>query len=184
MRLSKEITKQLLDKAGLTLSTPSVGNRLSEIIWEKTGERLGVNTVKRLLGIYNDNGNPRRFTLEVVAHFLGYENYEELVRLSENNNSGFLKNAPGDIVSAKLKPGTIVTITYRPDRMLMLRHEEADLFIVVRSENSKLHKGDLCNVVHLKSGMPFYATDVKRNGKNLGNYIAGEDGGIKIVEVI
>lgn len=184
MKLSKELRNKLLNKAGLTMGTPAVGSRLSEIIYAKTGQRLGVNTIKRLIGIYDDGCKPRRFTLEVVAKYLGYKTLDELMKHNEKENSGFLNNVSGDIVSAELKPGAIVTITYSPDRMVMLRHEEGDQYMVVRSENSKLLKGDLCSAVHIRSGMPFYATDVTRKGKKLGRYIAGEDGGIKIVEII
>lgn len=184
MKLSKEIISKMLDKAGLTMGTPALGSRLAEIIWAETGERLGVNTIKRLIGIYDDGCNPRRFTLEVVAHYLGYDTYEELIKSAENDNSGFLNSAMGDIVSTELKQGALVTITYRPNRMIMLRHEEGNQYFVVRSENSKLLKGDLCNVVCIRSGHPFYATDVTRNGQKLGYYIAGEDGGVTIVEVI
>lgn len=184
MKLSKEIINKILNKAGLTMGTPALGSRLSEIIQAETGERLGVNTVKRLIGIYEDGSNPRRFTLEVVARYLGYNTYEELIKNTENGDSAFLSDFSGDIVSADLKPGALVTITYRPDRMIMLRHEEGDLYIVVRSENSKLLKGDLCTVAHIRSGLPFYVTDVIRNGQKLGHYIAGEDGGVTIVEVM
>ncbi|MBQ0115679.1 MAG: hypothetical protein KBT10_07400 [Bacteroidales bacterium] len=184
MKLSQEIINKILDKAGVTMGTPALGSRLSEIIQAETGERLGVNTVNRLMGIYEDGSNPRRFTLEVVSRYLGYNTYEELIKNSENDNSSFLNKVSGDIVSADLKQGALVTITYRPDRMIMLRHEEGDLYIVVRSENSKLLKGDLCTVAHLRSGFPFYVTSVIRNDQNLGRYIAGEDGGVTIVDVM
>ena len=184
MKLSKEIIYKLLDKAGLTLATPAVGTRLSEIIKAETGERLGVNTINRLIGLYEVECKPRRFTLEVVARYLGYENYEELIKNTESDNSCFLSDITSDIVSANLKNGALVTITYRPDRLIILCHEEGNMYIVARSENSKLHKGDLCTIVHIKSGIPLFASNVTRNGQNLGQYIAGEDGGVTIVEVI
>ena len=184
MKLSNEIIAQMLDKAGLSINSPAVAERLADEIGKVTGDRLGVNTIKRLLGIYEDGRNPHRFTLDMVARYLDFDSYEALLKQSKNGNSEFITDKDLDVDSATLAVGTLVTITYQPAREIMLRYEGDEKYTVVRSTNSKLQKADICTISHLIKGQPLFASQVVRDQKDLGRFIGGEEGGIKITEII
>lgn len=58
-----------------------------------TGEHIGVNTLKRLLGFIDDEREPRISTLDVIARYLGFENWEMLKIFDDRSNSSFESSA-------------------------------------------------------------------------------------------
>ena len=184
MGVSEEIKSMLLKKAGLTLASAQVAQRLSDAIFEVTHDRISVNTLKRLLGLSSDTRNHHRFTLDVIARYLGYNSCYEMERYTNNSDSDFITKNSGDVVSAELKPATLITLTYRPNRRLMLRYEGNEVFTVVISQNSKLYVGDRCTIQYFKPGFPLFALNVIRNGIDLGRYVAAQDSGITIVDIL
>lgn len=184
MHLPKEIINALLKKAELKISTPSVGEKLSDKIFNATGERLGANTIKRLLGFFSDTHTPHRFTLDVIAHYLEYESYEDLKQKKTKEGSRFLEESAKEINPSELALGAIVTLIYAPQKELTLRFNGEGAFTVINHSSSRLKKGDVFKIMMIKEGLPLIATEVMREGKNLGTYIAGENSGVKIKEVL
>lgn len=185
MHLPKEIINALLKKAELKISTPSVGEKLSDKIFNATGERLGANTIKRLLGFFSDTHTPHRFTLDVIAHYLEYESYEELLQKKAKVGSRLLEPSnTKEIHPSELAQGAIVTLGYAPRKELTLRFNGDNAFTVINHSSSRLKKGDIFKIMMIKEGLPLIATEVLREGKNLGTYVAGENSGVKIKEVL
>ncbi len=184
MRLPEDITKLLLDKSGFKISTPSLGDKLSDSIFNATGERLGANTIKRLLGFFSDSHVPHRYTLDVIAHYLGYDNYGDLERKVPKPGSRVMGEFTRELVPEALPLGAVVTIAYAGGRELSLRYNGGELFSVVSHESGHLQKGDVLKIRLIKDGLPLVASELLRDGKPLGAYLAGERDGIKILDVL
>lgn len=48
---------------------------LQQYIAERTGEQISASTLKRLWGYIKDGGSPRTYSLDVLAHAVGYKNW-------------------------------------------------------------------------------------------------------------
>ena len=143
-----------------------------------TGERISQNTIKRLTGFLPDHRTPRIQTLDVLARYLGYNNWDKL-RLEDDalSNSAF-DGIPDELVATTLKKGQRVEVKYSPGRRLLLLHEGEGCFLVEESERSKLQVGDEIMITHLVNGYPLLCSDVRRDGNSLGAFTGGKAQGI------
>lgn len=178
MIFSPYIQERLKGKCGIDLREPADAERLVLDIEKTTGEHIGVNTMKRLLGMIDDEREPRVSTLDIVAHYLGHQDWEELKLFDKGSNSAFGDDDEGVLQTSNLTEGGILAVSYPPDRVLKLRHLGGGRFIVEHSEQSKLHVGDVLTVTHFVKGYPLLASDVTRDGESLGAFTAGKERGI------
>ncbi len=175
--------RQLLEKRlGMAIRRPADCETLALDMESATGEHVGVNTVKRLLGFKPDEREPRLTTLDIFARYLGFGNWEELQGLDSKSNSSF-GSQPDALMASDIVVGQTVTITYLPDRRVVLRKLRDDVFAVVDSENSKLHVGDEATVSSFMLHYPLPIARVGRNGQNLGNLLLGKVSGLTSIDV-
>lgn len=148
-----------------------------------TGINISINTLKRLLGMVNDVKQPRQFTLDTIAHYVGHESWEAMSKFaSEMGNSAF--EDVESVAVASLSDDDVIELTYAPDRMVRLRHCRGGECVVLESVNGKLREGDVVDVPHLVLGYPLYAKNVTRGGVALGSFTAGKIGGITGIRII
>lgn len=177
MKLDKVIIKMLSDRARVDVTSPSGADFLRHDIHAKTGEPLSLNTVKRLLGILPYDSDPRLSTLDIIAIYLGYENWNILQSTVENKISGF--NVNTRFINAEDLPDDCkVIIEWRPGRVILIQHKGEGKYIVLESHNSKLLKGDILTLSQIAVGFPFMVKEVERGGVSLGNYMAAAVDGI------
>ena len=134
--------------------------------------------MKRLVGMIDDEREPRLSTLDIVAHYLGHQDWEELKLFDKGSNSAFGDDDEGVLQTSNLPEDSIIAVSYPPDRVLKFRHLGGGRFIVEQSEHSKLHVGDVLTVTHFVKGYPLLASDVTRDGESLGAFTAGKERGI------
>lgn len=170
----------LQQKLGCNISSASDCQKLIYDIEAKTGEKLGVTTMKRLLGFTSEKAAPRQSTLEILARYLGFDTFSQLDDAIHNIGDSNFDNNSDSIISASLKRGDRVNLSYSPNRILRLVHLCLDEFEVVESINGSLRKGDRIFVDSLTTGLPMIAKNVIRHGESLGCYTAGKKLGIKI----
>lgn len=152
-------------------------------IFEKTGTMLSVNTIKRLFGLIKETANPRLYTLDTIAKYLNYKDWDDLNRATNVNSYsefGYLDR----ISSASLAAGDVVKFRYDPDRAVTLTYIDDNKFNVTESVNSKLKKDDEVLITNFVSKYPVIVTQVIRNGANIGNYIAGKISGLKALQLL
>lgn len=178
MIFSPFIQKQLKHKSGVDFQDPSDAAQLALDIETVTGEHMGVNTMKRLLGMIDDEREPRVSTLNIVARYLGYADWEELRLFDNGSNSDFGDDEEGVLVASSLSEGSRLSISYAPDRVVRLCHLRDEHFVVEHSANSKLKEGDEIVVTHFVKGYPLLVGEVIRNGRSLGRFVAGRERGI------
>ncbi|MDE6786805.1 MAG: hypothetical protein K2J46_07195, partial [Muribaculaceae bacterium] len=71
MKLTGECINKLSEKLGVDVSTPAGATWLQLDIETATGERLGLNTVKRLVGVLSSDAKPRVSTIKIISDYLG-----------------------------------------------------------------------------------------------------------------
>ncbi|MDE6645496.1 MAG: hypothetical protein K2J97_05380 [Muribaculaceae bacterium] len=159
---------------------------LAESIFEVTGQRLGVTTVKRMFGfVGNDRVVPRSSTMDIIAAYLGYNGGMKAVVGALDagvNISLFVDDNWSDIEN--LATGAQVKFSYRPDRTIVMTHLGGCVFEIDEALNSKLVEGDVVKVSYLAVGFEFVASQVVREGECLGGYHSAKCGGVSSVEML
>ena len=177
MKLSPFITELLREKSGNEIRLSRDCELLALDVESVTGEHIGVNTMKRLLGFIADEREPRISTLDIIARYLGYDDWEAL-RLMDANSSNSSFDDRDEYLACYLEIGQRVLVSYPPNRTLTIENQGDNHFIVLESENSKLLKGDQLTLTHLVRGYPLLVADVMREGSSLGAFTAGKSQGI------
>ena len=183
MRLPFHIIEMLKRKLGSSLRLPSDCELLSLDIEGKTGVRIGATTLKRLIGFADDERTPHASTLDVIARYLGYAHWDELMTVEDKGNSDF-DVSDGEVRSADLQPNACVEITYLPDRKVRLLYLGNRLYRVEESENSKLLLGDEVEILNFVLHHPLLVLNVWRSGESLGQFTAGRVSGLSSIRVL
>ena len=183
MKLPFHIIQLLKKRSACDLRLPSDSEFLSLDIESKTGVHIGATTLKRLLGFAQDERMPHASTLDVIARYLGYANWDELSKIEDKGNSGF-GASDDEIRSADLQLDAHVQVEYLPDRKLKFRYLGNQHYRVVESQNSKLLVGDEVEVQSFVLHHPLLVLSVLRNGQSLGQFTAGRVSGLSSIKVV
>lgn len=173
------------DKFDYSFKSATDFDKLERIIKEHSKDTLNASTLKRVWGYSKSSSKPRRTTLTILARIIGFRDWESYVenkRKEIRTESGFIPNTIIDV--PRLVSGDIICFKWNPDRRITLRFQGNELFEVLEQENSSLKAGDTFRSLHIREGYPIYCKDVMRASENLGDYIAGEEHGIRDVKLI
>ena len=183
MTLPFHIIELLKKESGSELRLPSDCEVLSLDIEGKTGVHLGATTLKRLIGLAQDERTPHQSTLEVIARYLGFTNWEQLMNIEDKGNSDFGTN--GDELRADdMSAGMQVEVTYLPDRAVTFQYLGNRHFVVISGVNSKLSAGDEVEIFNFVLHHPLLVLNVWRNGMSLGQFTAGRVSGLSSIQVL
>ncbi|MBE6308341.1 MAG: hypothetical protein E7087_03430 [Bacteroidales bacterium] len=185
---TEEINKNLRERveavAGEKIETPRDFNILAMRILDKNGTYISPITLKRFWGYLGKDKQkpPYKHTLNILAKYAGYINYDEFINEKENNiESNFLLNKC--LQTRSLRKGCKLEIKWRPNRCVTVQYEGMEMFKVTESINSKLSKGDTFIVGEIVDGEPLILSHLIHEGKQPVNYICGRLGGIKFREL-
>ncbi|MDL2323500.1 hypothetical protein LJC52_05905 [Bacteroidales bacterium OttesenSCG-928-A17] len=146
-------------------------------IKKTTGQTISLNTIKRLLGFVQGTCESRLSTLDIVAKYINFCNWDELTQcIQKDGNSEFQSIEEIDI--KELTTGQGIVFTYSPDREVHLKFLAGNLFQVTKSKNSKLLPEDILQINHFVLYYPLIIVDVCRDNKSLGRFTAGKISGI------
>lgn len=185
MANENEILRMIRQKVGLNMTRSVDFDVLSQSIKDTTNENLGVNTLKRLFGFKTDKVVPRLSTMDIIAQYLGSDDYESLLkRLGDDADISIF--TPIDCIEVQsLERGTQLRLSYDPNRVYFLTYIGQCQFIVNDVEGShNIQKGDLLTITQLAVGHRFVVAHVNRNGEDLGAYESAKYRGLKSVEII
>lgn len=180
------ICRSVEQSLGHALNTPRDFDKLSESIFARTGALLSRNTLRRLWGRIDEGTHPRRSTIVILLHFLGYRDAESFLR-EDGNESEALRS--GIVmrrhlsVSADLHKGNRLRLTWQPGRVCDVEYLGNLYFRVTASERTRLQPGDtfLCNLII--EGEPLYLDQLRHAGNVQQNttpmsYVCGMDTGV------
>lgn len=183
--MKQNLLKQEVERIfGRQLTEARDFEQLSHLLLSHTRERLSPTTLKRLWGyLKNEEVETRPHTLDVLARFVGYKNYEDFCANAERLDevqSGV--KAEEKIATEGLRRGQRLVITWRPDRRIMVRHLGNSQFEIVEAKNTKLSVGDTfrCHLMILHE--PLYLDEVVQQGQSARVYVAGQKDGV-VIEV-
>ena len=180
-KLPTPLREKIEETLGKPIRYPSDCDHLAAHIADITGETLGVTTLKRLFGFVADVKAPRLSTLDILAIYAGYKNYD-VMRLTLLGESDSDFEMQGDLHTGDLRPGDRIRFEYLPDRMVTICYRGEGIFEVEESFGSQLIKGDLLSIRGFAKGLPLVVDNVNRQGKNLGRYTAGKVSGLTSVK--
>ena len=183
MKLDSVVIEMLCGKCGYDVTTPPGAESLQKDIESSIGERLSINTVKRLTGIIPYDSSPRPITLEIISRYLGYSSWKILEDEVNGKISGF-ESGQSFIEVSSLRSGVTIIMEWEPNRKIFICHLGEGICKVVSSTNSKLIAGDLLKLSQIAEGFPFIVKEVIRDGKSLGNYNAARAKGVKIIKIL
>ena len=177
------LKSKIEEKFGESLLYSQQCEALSQAILDLTGENVSESTLKRIFGFSNRKVEPRKSTLDSIGRFLGYPNWEALEDEYKGSPSISDFMDVEKVESKDLKSGTIITLTYHPDRKIDLEFINENKFLVKKSLNSKLQEGDLLTISQIFKDFELIVSHVERDGKDLGGYVAAKETGITSIEI-
>lgn len=182
--LEGEWRQRIQERFGREVRCSADCERLAEDIEARTGEHVGVTSVKRWFGFAGDGTlNIRRSTLDILARFVGFASLQKM-ELSLGEEFIHSKHAPdGAVDVSRLEPGLMVHITWDPGRDVELEYLGDFRFLVTKAVNSKLIVDDEVRIVQFCKGLKLIVTDHWRFGHNLGPYTGAMSGGITTLEI-
>ncbi len=177
--LSLPIIEMIKKKSGLDFSNAKDFEVLSESF--PASDRLGVNTLKRLMGYAKSPIAPRKATLDALAHYLGSSSWETLTGMQPVESAWMEKAFFAD----EIREGTFVEASWLPNRHLVLQCIGENKFRVTESLNGKLLVNDEVTILSFRLEYPLQVYQVIRNGEIVrdaaGNelgYVAGRQNGL------
>lgn len=182
--INDKIRQMILEKFNSPLTYPQQCEALALDIQEATGQTLGTTTLKRMLGFVNGPATQRPSSLDIIAQYLGYPDYDMLTKdLGEDTEISDFRVVQS-IDSADLEEGEQIQITYHPNRVLVLSYIGDNRYVVNESRGGKLMKGDKLMIAGFYVGFELLVSDVERGGVHLGSYQAAKQGGLTSVEIL
>lgn len=181
--LNALIIKEIEEKFGTPIKYPKDCESLSNSIQLNCNKLISVSTLKRLMGFVKQVEQPHKHTLDVIANYIGYKDWEDAIRFTENkDNSSFFQLEGIDVTT--LKKGNKIEFTYEPKRLVVLSYLGDNKFKVKESTNSKLQKDDLITFTYIALNHPLISNEVIRNGNSLGKFTAGKVNGITSIKIL
>ncbi len=129
---------------GREIRYPMDCEELAKSITKQTGSRISGSTLKRLFAFNKGTERPRLYTLDTIARYLGYPNWDHLDAANLTRDGGLAMLEAVDV--ATLKEGARVTVKYWPDRTLVLDFLGGSLFKVIETNSPELLPGDLLEI--------------------------------------
>lgn len=152
---------------------------LSGEIRGRLNENLSVSTLKRLWGYVDGYASVRPSTLDILARFVGFPDWETFVSdYCEAEGVQSSHRVVGESLYAKdLKTGDRVEIQWNPNRRCMLIYMGDNLFEVSESVNAKLKAGARFLCQRFTLNQPLYV-DVLDNEGLTAVFVMGNKGGL------
>ena len=157
--------------------------KLATAISESTGMYLSPITLRRF---WSDkqclcyNVSPRRSTLNILSQYVGYGSWDTFIvnfNTPEPNSSGYILKA--DLPATDLSVGSVLELTWAPDRVLLIISLGDCMFRVLKSKNSKLSVDDTFRVGVFVEGEPLMLTELVHEKLPPVKYKCGKVDGIR-----
>lgn len=158
---------------------------LSGSIQERTHEFVSINTLKRIWGHGGIGVQPRNSTLDIMAHYVGYRNWNDFM---ENYRSEGIEAShcviANHIHCATLPVSSRICLTWNPGRRCIAEYLGNEIFRVIEVENSKLKVGNTFHTALIVEGQPLMIDNLICDNHVDPLYLIGTKGGITSLEIL
>ena len=178
IQLRSDVEKLL----GQSLHSPADFQLLIHRIWEKQHAVLSLSTIKRLWGYVASNGTPRLSTLNTLAQFLGFADWNAyLVALEQRGGIESALCTGEGIQTADLQAEDRIVVAWQPNRQCTFRYLGDNQFIVEESKNAKLQQCTTFSAARFMIGQPMYLDNILLADGTHTSYVAGKRNGLTSV---
>ena len=171
---------------GYIPSSPAEFNELSRVIYAKTGRSLSLSSIKSLWGYVKYDGLPSVTTLNTLARYNGYSDWETfritISGSSQDGQSGFL--AKELVNTCSIKVGERLFLQWNDEKSCEIECIGKMRFRINKSNNIKLEPGDTFNLTTICVGHPFYISDIERGDLHIPAYYGAQRGGILNITIL
>lgn len=164
------------------MQTPKDFDLLREQIYVRLRQLISSSTLKRLWGYTHTESAPSRASLNVLARFMGYADYDAFCTSTGNVSDAVASNTVLSRhinVSADLKENDCLLLSWAPSRTCQVRYLGNQQFRVESSANTHLQAGDYFQCSLIVEGEPLYLANLLQPGRMASNYVCGKCGGIR-----
>ena len=176
------LCRDLEQRMGQHLQSPADFQLLIQQIWEKQHAVLSLSTIKRLWGYVESNGAPRLSTLNTLAQFLGFADWNAyLVSLEQRGGIESAIFTGEGIQTADLQAGDRIAVAWEPNRQCTFRYLGDNQFVVEESKNAKLQRGTTFSAVRFMISQPMYLDNILLAEGTRTSYVAGKLNGLTSV---
>lgn len=172
------LCKKVEETAGLSPSTPKQFEELAKRIFIHTGMSLSPTTLKRIWGYIDEPLSTRRSTLDILARYCGWKDYEDFEK-------GYLPEAESGRVGTKtidveqdIKQGERLRLMWHPSRICIAEYLGARRWKILESEGTRLKPGDTFSCSIIAEGEPLYLDNLVQDSIPKGIYVCGRKSGI------
>ena len=141
------------------LATPKDFEALREMIFSRLHILVSATTLKRIWGYIDDSVSTRRSTLDILARYIGYADFDAY----ENGTVGDIAESPSSPIMARridvdeqLQPGDMIRLTWQPGRVCDVEYCGDRVFCVVASQCTRLKAGDTFKCSLMIEDEPLY----------------------------
>ena len=164
------------------LATPKDFDALREMIFSRLHILVSATTLKRIWGYIDDNLSTRRGTLDILARYVGYADFEAFEN-GATADGGELSSNPimsrRIDVDEQLQPGDLLRLTWQPGRVCDVEYRGERLFCVVASQNTRLCAGNTFKCSLMIEDEPLYIDNLIADGSAPVAYVCGKRSGIR-----
>lgn len=164
------------------LATPKDFDALREMIFSRLHILVSATTLKRIWGYLDDNVCTRRSTLDILARYVGYADFQAF----ENGAASEGGELPSNPIMARridvdeqLQPGDLIRLTWQPGRVCDVEYRGERLFCVVASQNTRLCAGNTFKCSLMIEDEPLYIDSLIADGSAPVAYVCGKRSGIR-----
>ena len=181
----KCLRSDLEQRVGQQLQSPADFQLLIQQIWEKNHAVLSLSTIKRLWGYVESNGTPRLSTLNTLAKFLDFADWNAyLVALEQRGGTESAMFTGEGMQTADLQVGDRIAVAWQPNRQCTFRYIGDNQFVVEESKNAKLQRGTIFSAARFMIGQPMYLDNILLADGTHTSYVAGKRNGLTSVTKI
>ena len=168
------------------INTPKDFEFLRERIYARLHILVSRTTLMRIWGYVDEDVEPRKGTLNILAQFLGYQDwdgyYQNALWPKEQQSSPVLSRRLS--VAKTLVRGERLRLTWQPDRLCEIEYLGELQFRVIASENTRLKTVDTFECSLIIEGEPLYLDNLRQGQQQSIAYVCGKKSGVLFEYVI
>lgn len=169
---------------GSTILTPRNFTALSDAIMAKLQEYISETTLQRLWLYKPGYVTVATHTLDILSRYLGHRDWTSYCESLHSSSREESEMFSGPVINVRdLNVGTLVRITWQPDRECVIKYLGNYRFEAVETHNSKLSKGDTFSCMQIQEGRELVLDHLVRESTDM-RYVIGSKNGLTSAVVL
>lgn len=181
MKQIQYLCQAIDDLMGRKMQSPKDFEQLRSRIFSLQRVLISTSTLKRVWGYLDNPSEPRKATLDTLAYFLGYTDYDAFCQSQADDGQPVSNPVVSRHINVcdDLSANDELTLYWQPGRVCRVRYLGNLQFQVVSSERTRLLSGDYFQCSLIVEGEPLYLTNLLQRGRLATNYVCGKKGGVR-----